>query len=159
MVQFILATFTLLAIAFWIMSGGSSFEPEARPEPVQVAIEEPAPQPEPTPELEFVVETPAEESTPEPAPAVVTEPAPQPEAAPEPAPEPAPAPDYRTVSASRVNMRSGPSTDYRVLSTLTQGTEVEVLEIDELGSEPWARLLVLDTGLEGWMATRFLAAQ
>lgn len=65
--------------------------------------------------------------------------------------------DIRVVEATRVNMRSGPSTDYRVLDTLTQGTRIELLDIDDLGPEPWANLRVIDTGLEGWMALRFLS--
>lgn len=181
MIHFILATFALLAAAFWILSGGNDFEPERRPEPVAVVAPAPEPvtaaQPEPQPvstptpaqpaaaatSLPVASTPPVANFTLEPAPAPQPEPAAQPEPAPQPAPPPEPEPiiepDYRTVAASRVNMRSGPSTDYRVLDTLTQGTDVEILEIDDLGAEPWARLLVLDTGIEGWMATRFLSAE
>lgn len=167
MIQFILATFALLAGAFWILSGGSDFEPETRPAPVQavapapapVPVPAPAPVPAPPPEPEPAVqpEAPAPVVA-EPAPAPAPEPAPEPAAAPEPEPT-APQTEIWAVDANRVNMRSGPSTDYRVVDTLVRATQVELLEIDDLGAEPWARLLVLDTGLEGWMAVRFLAKQ
>jgi len=43
-----------------------------------------------------------------------------------------PAADMRYVAGSRVNMRTGPSTNYGVLDTLTRGTEAEVIEVDDL---------------------------
>lgn len=178
MIQFIVAVFVMLAAAFWVLSGGSDFVPETRPEPSIAAAEaeapatdapvaapqpEPEPQPEaePEPEAEPQPETePQLAATAQPAftaPVIIEAPAQEPEAAPEPAP--APNADLRRVDADRVNLRSGPSTDYRVLDTLTRDTQVEVLSIDTLGSEPWAQLLVVETGLEGFMATRFLTAQ
>lgn len=200
MIQFIVAVFVMLAAAFWVLSGGSDFVPETRPEPSIAAAEaeaptiaapvaasqpEPEPQPEmePEPEAELQPETepepeaePLPDAAPEPqaepqpaataqpaftAPVIIEAPAQEPEAAPEPEPAPAPTPnaDLRRVDADRVNLRSGPSTDYRVLDTLTRDTQVEVLSIDTLGSEPWAQLLVVETGLEGFMAIRFLTAQ
>lgn len=62
--------------------------------------------------------------------------------------------DLREVAGSRVNMRSGPGTNYGVITTLTQGTETEVLEIDPSG---WARLRVVGSGQVGWMAERLLS--
>lgn len=180
MIRFILITFAVLAFAFWHLSGGSGFEPEQRaeaPKPVAEPAPQPSPQPTATPEpapepAPQPIVTPEPESQPEPAPQpvpraaepnppVVTSPAPRPASpavTPEtPATEPVPAPaDLRQVDATRVNMRSGPSTDYRVLDTLTQGTRVQVLEIDTAGAEPWAKLRVVNTGLEGWMAEIFL---
>lgn len=201
-IRFILLTLAVLAWAFWILSGGSDFEPEA-PAPRPVAMAEPSPEPSPAPAPDPSPapapepartpqpERPASENeTPEPATIAASQvqpPAPQPEpatpadpsepasdpvsdaltealAAPEPAPAPAPEParpilDLRMVEATRVNMRSGPSTDFRVVDTLRQGTSVEVKEIDSSGEEPWARIVVLASGVEGWMAERFLAAQ
>lgn len=61
--------------------------------------------------------------------------------------------DIRAVAASRVNMRMGPSTDDDVITTLTQGTDLEVLEINEDG---WAKISTLDRGIEGWMSAQFL---
>jgi len=56
------------------------------------------------------------------------------------------------VSGSRVNLRSGPSTSNRVVTSLTRDTAVELI-----GSEgDWAHLRVVNTGAEGFMAQRFL---
>jgi len=63
--------------------------------------------------------------------------------------------DLRQVSASRVNMRQGPGTDFSVVDRLTQGTAVEVLRDEGTG---WVELRVLDTGRVGWMADYLLAA-
>jgi SH3-like domain-containing protein len=60
-----------------------------------------------------------------------------------------PAPDIRTITASRVNMREGPGTQYGVLGRLTLGDEVEVLSDPGTG---WVRLRPLAGGPEGWMA-------
>ena len=66
--------------------------------------------------------------------------------------EPSPV-DLRRVSGSRVNMRSGPSTDFTVLDTLDGGTATEVIERDTNG---WVLVRVQNTGQEGWMAERLL---
>lgn len=75
------------------------------------------------------------------------------EVAAQPAPD---RPNLQVVDATRVNMRSGPSTDYRVLDQLLQGTTVDVLEN---GPDGWVRLRVVDTGIEGWMSGEFLTGQ
>lgn len=62
--------------------------------------------------------------------------------------------DIRFVAGSRVNMRSGPGTNYAVLDTLDGGTAAEVLEVDASG---WARIRLQDTGTIGWMAERLLS--
>ena len=59
-----------------------------------------------------------------------------------------------SVAAARVNIRSGPSTDYSVLATLSRGSKAEVLEVNLDG---WARVLIYQTGEEGWMAERLLS--
>lgn len=61
--------------------------------------------------------------------------------------------DIRQVAGSRVNMRSGPSTDFGVITTLDGGTGLEVLEVNADG---WARVTVTESGTEGWMAERLL---
>jgi len=61
--------------------------------------------------------------------------------------------DMRFVSGSRVNMRSGPGTNYSVLDTLDGGTAAEVLEVDTSG---WARIRLPDSNRIGWMAERLL---
>lgn len=169
MLRFILLSFAVLAVWFWVASGGSNFEPQ------QITRAAPKPQPEPAAQPEPVVQpTPTVEPAPsvDPAPAPPqTAPQPDPVAeaiadvladpTPEPAPEPAPAPqpariaDIRYVDATRVNMRSGPSTDFRVVDTLSRGTQVQVLERDA----GWVLLRVSSTQLEGWMAEQFLAAE
>lgn len=61
--------------------------------------------------------------------------------------------DIREVRGSRVNMRSGPGTQFSVLGTLRRGERVEVLREPGNG---WAKLKVEDTGRIGWMASRLL---
>ncbi|GAA4216289.1 hypothetical protein GGQ68_002640 [Sagittula marina] len=63
--------------------------------------------------------------------------------------------DYREVTASRVNLRGGPSTNYNVLTQLLRGEEVEV--IDDTGAG-WVKLRALDGNDIGWMADSFLTA-
>lgn len=57
------------------------------------------------------------------------------------------------VSGSRVNVRTGPSTQYGVITSLPYGQPVELLAENGDG---WARIR-LDGGREGFMARRFLA--
>jgi len=63
--------------------------------------------------------------------------------------------DIREVGSSRVNMRSGPGTNFDVIVTLNSGTALEVIEVDESG---WANVATVDRGIEGWMAERLLTA-
>lgn len=96
-------------------------------------------------------------------------PAPRPETLPTTTPSDAPAPqptdtglsplDLRVLDATRVNLRAGPGTDFRAIDQLSQGTVVEVLQTDTSGEEPWVRLIVPITGMEGWIAERFLIRQ
>jgi hypothetical protein len=62
--------------------------------------------------------------------------------------------DVRIVSGDRVNVRSGPSTDYEVVGRLTRGVEVEVL--DDNGDE-WIEMRSLDGVTFGWMADFLLS--
>lgn len=62
--------------------------------------------------------------------------------------------DVRTVSANRVNVRGGPGTDFGVVSKLTRGDAVEVLQDNGDG---WVKMRSLDGGPEGWMADFLLA--
>ncbi len=57
------------------------------------------------------------------------------------------------VAGSNVNFRAGPSTNTAILAGLVRGDEVEFLADAPDG---WAHLRVLDSGLEGYMAARFL---
>ena len=166
MKRVILVTFFFLAVAFYEMSGGSTFVPEQRaamaeapPETVTRAetttlaaltqVEEPAlaealTVPLIAPQLAEapVVETPVADA------AVVDAVVEQVAAA--------GTIDLRQVTAARVNIREGPGTDYAVMDQLVQGTQTEVLEID---SDGWAHVRVIDSGLLGWVSAEYLAAE
>jgi uncharacterized protein YgiM (DUF1202 family) len=62
--------------------------------------------------------------------------------------------DIRDVSGSRVNLRMGPGTGFKVITTLDGGTKIEVLDVDGDG---WANVSTVDRGIEGWMAERLLS--
>ncbi len=57
------------------------------------------------------------------------------------------------VAANAVNFRDGPSTNTRVLTSLRRGEEVEYIAS---AADNWARLRVVSSGLEGYMAAQFL---
>ena len=63
--------------------------------------------------------------------------------------------DIRRVTGSRANMRSGPGTEFLALGSLTEGTQVSVLEEPGNG---WIMLEVIATGETGWMADWLVAA-
>lgn len=62
--------------------------------------------------------------------------------------------DIRVVTARAVNVRGGPSTNFDVVGGLLQGDEVLVVEP---ASDGWARVRIEGDGIEGYVATRFLA--
>jgi hypothetical protein len=57
------------------------------------------------------------------------------------------------VAGDSVNFRAGPSTDTAILTALVRGDQVEYLAD---APDEWAHLRVVASGLEGYMATRFL---
>lgn len=61
--------------------------------------------------------------------------------------------DIRRVKGARVNLRGGPGTTFKVLASLGQDTEVEVLEDPGQG---WVRLRPVAGGPTGWMAAYLL---
>lgn len=63
--------------------------------------------------------------------------------------------DVRTVSGNRVNVRGGPSTDHGIVSRLTRGEEVVILEDNGNG---WVRMQPVDGGESGWMADFLLTS-
>ena len=71
------------------------------------------------------------------------------------APVPEPVLDIRQVAGSRVNMRDGPGTGYGIVTSLTEGTEVEVIETDGAG---WVKLRTTDDQFVGWMAEYLLTS-
>ncbi len=62
--------------------------------------------------------------------------------------------DLREVAGTRVNMRKGPGTGYDVVTSLPQGTAVEVIDADGSG---WVKLRTVDEDLVGWMAEYLLS--
>lgn len=63
--------------------------------------------------------------------------------------------EYRVVSGTRVNLRSGPGTTHAVVAQLVRDQEVEILT-DE--GDGWVKLRALDGNDIGWMSGKFLAA-
>lgn len=63
--------------------------------------------------------------------------------------------DIREVSAARVNMRTGPGRTFSVLTKLSNGEKVEILQDPGSG---WVKLRVVDSGRVGWMANSLLTA-
>lgn len=112
-------------------------EPAAAPQPVVEPIAEAEPAPEPEPQPEPVVE-------PEPTPAPVTVPVPEPEPQRE---------VVLYVSGRAVNVRSGPSTDFAAITSLTRG--MAVVDLGDAGNG-W-RQIRLDTGEIGFMSGDFLS--
>ncbi|SLN28978.1 SH3 domain-containing protein [Pseudooctadecabacter jejudonensis] len=172
MKTYVWVSFAFMGWAYYEVSGGADFQPVERDVIVAEAAVEAAPEvTRAAPELLSVstsnitsVEAPEAQvitaSVQEPAPVTRAEPVVEIAAAPTPAPEPAPeqtpvdvVTDIREVAGNRVNMRSGPGTNFDVIVTLNGGTALEVIEIDESG---WANVATLDRGVEGWMAERLL---
>lgn len=147
--KFIIGTFLLLGFGFYQLSGGADFQPEQSPAAERVAVEVApeaipfnAPQVTRAAAFETPIETPAEE-------AVIIEASME-----VPAVEELPV-DLRAVSGNRVNMRTGPGTNYGVLDKLVRGTQAEVIEVT---AEGWARIRVVETGQVGWMSASLLDA-
>lgn len=61
--------------------------------------------------------------------------------------------DIRQVAGTRVNMRVGPGTAYNVLTSLPQGTAVEIIDADGAG---WVKLRTVEDEMVGWMAEYLL---
>lgn len=58
------------------------------------------------------------------------------------------------VTGSRVNLRAGPSTGNRVLGALSEGQQAELISALDNG---WSHIRAIDSGVEGYMAARFLS--
>ncbi len=63
--------------------------------------------------------------------------------------------DIRTVSASRVNVRGGPSTQHGIVNKLKRGQSVQILEDNGNG---WVRMQPVDGSEAGWMADFLLTS-
>lgn len=60
-------------------------------------------------------------------------------------------------SIERINVRSGPSTNDAVLTGLNAGSGVQIIGQNTDGS--WYNIRILETGLEGWVASRFVRVE
>lgn len=183
MKKFIFLTFAFLAWAFYEMSGGDEFQPQAA-----VAAEEPVAEVVSTSGSEAAVNVPvaakAEPIEPQVTRASFTNPnvalskpsedqlaaldpevldsfaavlkdEPQPVAADGGLVAGKIALDLREVSGNRVNMRNGPGTNFSIVDRLTRGEQVEVLAEPGNG---WLKLRVSDSGRVGWMADFLVTA-
>jgi uncharacterized protein YgiM (DUF1202 family) len=66
---------------------------------------------------------------------------------------PRPGPPYMYVNVSSLALRSGPSTGYRILTTLRLNDQVEMLG---MGPGGWAQVREVRTNIIGWSAARYL---
>lgn len=67
---------------------------------------------------------------------------------------PEPRTDIRQITATRVNVRTGPGTDHDILTRANQGQQVEVLGDNGAG---WLRLRLLPEDRVGWIAERLVS--
>ncbi len=70
--------------------------------------------------------------------------------------EPAPLNQIWTVTGSTVNLRDLPGTNGAVIGQTRRGNSAEVIELLENG---WARVFILESGLEAYMSAAFLSDQ
>ncbi|MGR3464840.1 SH3 domain-containing protein [Limimaricola sp.] len=153
------ATFLLLGVGYYEMSGGADFQPETMIGAVQAS----------TPSADMIARNDVERSEsgipvsamrefPENVELISASFMPK---APQPAAETvaaAPAEtaasiELRQVSGDWVNMRQGPGTGHAVLDTLPRGTEAKLIE----RADGWAKIEITSTGQSGWMSERLLA--
>lgn len=157
--MYVWVSFAFMGWAYYEASGGADFEPQGQPQPI-FAKYEPAPEPEIVARADTADLTSISTSNYEApqgaliVPASFDTPQDPVEEVVEAVAEAAAPADLREVSGARVNMRTGPGTNFGVIETLPRGTDVEVLEVNADG---WARLVVSQSGAEGWMAERLLS--
>lgn len=63
--------------------------------------------------------------------------------------------DLREVTGNRVNVRSGPGTNFGIVNKLIRGDTVEIIQDNGNG---WVKMRPLAGGTEGWMADFLLTA-
>ncbi len=180
--SYIPITFLFMAVAFYELSGGDTFEPEApkavfaQVTPVATAPQNDTVAQRSTPEATPAIETTARAST---VPSLdmrglaaltASDPGalgprqvaqvsfvPETAAAPPPAAatEVAVTRDLREVTAARVNVRSGPGTGHGVVAQMVLGETAEVIQDPGAG---WVEVIG-ENGQVGWMADYLLAAR
>ena len=155
------ATFLLLGVGYYEMSGGAEFQPQAMIGAVQASTAAPDASVRNDIERgESGIPVTAMREFPENVELIsasfmpATPKAAVPEATPEPAVAEAEASfEMRQVSGDWVNMRQGPGTGHAVLDTLPRGTEARLIE----AAGGWAKIEITSTGETGWMSERLLA--
>ncbi|SDE58679.1 SH3 domain-containing protein [Limimaricola pyoseonensis] len=159
------ATFLLLGVGYYQMSGGADFKPQTMAMAAQVEADKPDILARGDVErTESGIPVTAMREFPENVELISASFMPKPAAEPEPAetaeqtaaaaPAASDAPlDLRLIAGDWVNMRQGPGTSHSVLDTLPRGTEAKVLE----SAGGWARIEITATGETGWMSERLLA--
>jgi len=166
MFRFIFLTFAVLAWGFFELSGGTDFEPpkpdlDARKVLATYDIQErtlPPVDPDSMPDVarrdtaEALVTLASVPTTTRTA----ASPATEPKVTPEPTSVRPVALDVRVVTGSRVNIRSGPGTDFTVLGQLVRDDKAIV--INDPGSG-WVQIRTDASEQVGWMAARLLRSQ
>lgn len=179
--RFVFLSFLFMGWAFYELSGGADFEP---PSARQIAGAEPREETEPEQAMPAIAATgiPATEPMPQPvktaapispasAPALPVITLPE---TPQPA---APATDavlslasigeavtstnpiliknMRTIRVAQANVRSGPGTDHDILTRISGGTKIEVLQENGAG---WVEFRLPESDTTGWVAASLLDA-
>jgi uncharacterized protein YgiM (DUF1202 family) len=62
------------------------------------------------------------------------------------------------VNTKRLNVRSGPGTDYAVVESLARGDSVLIISEEE-GPDAWAMIRIEGDGVEGFVASRLLTSE
>ncbi|SFR31801.1 SH3 domain-containing protein [Litoreibacter janthinus] len=63
--------------------------------------------------------------------------------------------DIRRVTGKRVNLRAGPSTTTEIIGRAVRNDSAEVMELLPSG---WAKVYILETGLEAYISSQFLSS-
>ena len=69
---------------------------------------------------------------------------------------PAPAPEIWKVTGSRVNLRAAASTQSQVVGRTVRGDSAEIIELLPNG---WAKVYIIDSGIEAFMSAKFIAPE
>jgi len=155
------ATFLLLGVGYYEMSGGAEFQPQTMIGAVQAStLSSETIASNDIARAESGIPVTAMREFPENVELISASfmpRSPEPAATETPAATPAAAQaddvDLRQITGDWVNMRQGPGTGHAVLDTLPRGTEAKLIE----SAGGWARIEITSTGETGWMSERLLA--
>ena len=162
--RFLIVAFFFMGLAYYELSGGSDFVPQAHADTALASAEIATPAPElttakatrtPTPGLAAIEDFVTPSVTYVSAPIVFDDAAQDPVAGIATASSAdIPSGDIWTVTADRLNVRQGPSTGDAVVGQVTGGEEVTVVSAD--AGDGWVMIRIEGDGAEGWVASRFL---